>query len=126
MSLTHDKLSRIHTERRIPIPVKITVAGENTCQINIRVQISDKRMSLGIPGQRQLQLYQKTPGGRLWLGQAILSIVHRHSGTDPALGSDLEGQQERRWESRRFGAGRKVDVELDHFWCVSGTPSRRY
>jgi hypothetical protein len=46
MSLAHDKLSKIHTERRTPIPVKIVVAGENTCQINMSAdddqQISDK------------------------------------------------------------------------------------
>ena len=30
------KLIRILTERRIPIPAKITVAGENACQIDIR------------------------------------------------------------------------------------------
>ena len=38
-------LPNIHTERKTPIPAKITVAGENACQINIRVQISDRRMS---------------------------------------------------------------------------------
>ena len=36
---------RRHTERRMPIPAKTTVAGENACEINIRAQISDKRMS---------------------------------------------------------------------------------
>jgi hypothetical protein len=28
-------LRRIHTERRTPNPIKITFAGENTCQINM-------------------------------------------------------------------------------------------
>ncbi len=29
-------LGRVHTERRTPNPIKITFAGENTCQINMR------------------------------------------------------------------------------------------
>jgi hypothetical protein len=29
-------LRRVHTKRRTPIPTKITFAGENTCQINMR------------------------------------------------------------------------------------------
>ena len=33
------KLLMIHTERRTLIPAKTTLAGENTCQIKIRVQI---------------------------------------------------------------------------------------
>ena len=49
--LSRTKLLGIRTERRAPKPAKITLAGENTCQINMRVQISDKRMSLSIPGQ---------------------------------------------------------------------------
>ena len=49
--LSHTNLLEIHTERRAPIPAKITLAGENTCQINMRAQISDKYMSLSIPGQ---------------------------------------------------------------------------
>ena len=36
---------RIVTERRTPIPANITVEGENACEIDMRVQISDKRMS---------------------------------------------------------------------------------
>jgi hypothetical protein len=44
--MAHAKLIRIHTERRTPTPAKITLAGENSCQINIREQISDKCMSL--------------------------------------------------------------------------------
>jgi hypothetical protein len=35
-------LRRIHTERRTPIPENITAAGENTCQMNMRVHISDE------------------------------------------------------------------------------------
>ena len=42
--LAHAKLRRIHTERRTPIPAKTTVAGENTCEIDMRVQNSDKRI----------------------------------------------------------------------------------
>ena len=38
-------LSSIDTERRTPIPAKISVAGENACKINIKAQISNKRMS---------------------------------------------------------------------------------
>ena len=33
------------------MPAKTSVAGENAYQINISVQNSDKRMSLGIPSQ---------------------------------------------------------------------------
>jgi hypothetical protein len=32
---------RIRTERRTPTPTKMTFAGENTCQIKIRIQITD-------------------------------------------------------------------------------------
>jgi hypothetical protein len=32
-------LSRIHTEKRTPIPAKIAFAGENTCEISMRIQI---------------------------------------------------------------------------------------
>jgi hypothetical protein len=31
---------KIHTERRTPTPVNITLAGENTCQVNM---VSDLR-----------------------------------------------------------------------------------
>lgn len=34
----HAKLSRAHTERRTPIPAKITFAGGNSCHIDIRVE----------------------------------------------------------------------------------------
>jgi hypothetical protein len=37
-------LRRVHTERSTPNPIKITFAGGNTCQINMRGQISDKFM----------------------------------------------------------------------------------
>ncbi len=43
-------LRRIHTERRTPIPAKIAFAGENTCKISMRMQISDISISRGIPG----------------------------------------------------------------------------
>jgi hypothetical protein len=33
-------LRRVHTERRTPNPIKITFAGENTCQINERVDLA--------------------------------------------------------------------------------------
>ena len=45
VTMTHTKLARVLTERRIPIPANITFAGENTCQISIRLQISNKFMS---------------------------------------------------------------------------------
>jgi hypothetical protein len=32
-------LRRVHTERSTPNPIKITFAGENTCQINERVDL---------------------------------------------------------------------------------------
>jgi hypothetical protein len=53
------KLLKIRTERRTPMPAKTTLAGENTCQIHFRVQISDERMSLSILGQHPLQASQK-------------------------------------------------------------------
>ena len=53
----------VHTERRTPIPAKTTLAGENTCQINMRVKISDKHISLSIPGQRPLPVSQKKQTG---------------------------------------------------------------
>jgi hypothetical protein len=31
----------LHTERRTPTPANITLAGENTCQMNMRARISD-------------------------------------------------------------------------------------
>jgi hypothetical protein len=37
-------LRREHTDRSTPNPIKITFAGENTCQINMRGYISDKSM----------------------------------------------------------------------------------
>jgi hypothetical protein len=41
--MSHTKaLRRIHTERRTPIPMKITFAGENTYQIDMRGWILDK------------------------------------------------------------------------------------
>jgi hypothetical protein len=43
VTMFHTNLLRVHTERRTPMPAKTTLAGENTCQINIRVQTSDKR-----------------------------------------------------------------------------------
>jgi hypothetical protein len=43
-------LRRIRTERRTPIPAKIVFAGENTCKIIMRMQISDTLISRGIPG----------------------------------------------------------------------------
>src|SRR5216683_2180057 len=40
--LAHAKLSRrMRTKRRTPTPAKITFAGENTCQINMREKNSD-------------------------------------------------------------------------------------
>ena len=45
------------------MPVKITLAGENTCQTNMRAQISYKRMSLSIPGQHPFQASQKEQRG---------------------------------------------------------------
>ena len=45
VTIAHAKLTRIHTERRIPIPAKTTVAGENDCEIDIRLQVSDEHMS---------------------------------------------------------------------------------
>jgi hypothetical protein len=38
-------LRRIHTERRTSIPAKIAFAGENTCKIRMRVQISRNLIS---------------------------------------------------------------------------------
>jgi hypothetical protein len=35
-------IRRIRTVRRTPIPENITVAGENTCQMNMSVHVSDK------------------------------------------------------------------------------------
>jgi len=35
---------RIHTKRKTPTLVKITVAGENACQMSMRVQTSDEFM----------------------------------------------------------------------------------
>jgi hypothetical protein len=43
-------LRRIHTEIRTPIPTKIAFAGENTCKISKKMQISDTLISRGIPG----------------------------------------------------------------------------
>jgi hypothetical protein len=35
----HTKIRRIQTERRTPIPANMTLAGENTFQKNMRLQI---------------------------------------------------------------------------------------
>ena len=59
------KLSRIHTERRTPIPAKITVAGENACEIDIIVQISDKRMSYQANSSDCLGKCKKDVDGRI-------------------------------------------------------------
>jgi hypothetical protein len=37
--MAHVKLTRIHTERRIPIPAKMALAGENTCHINEKADL---------------------------------------------------------------------------------------
>jgi hypothetical protein len=44
VTLAHAKVLRIHTERRMPTPAKIMLAGEKTCHINMREHISAKRM----------------------------------------------------------------------------------
>jgi hypothetical protein len=45
VTLAQAKPMRIHTEMRTSIPAKITVAGENVCQINMSVHVSDNHMS---------------------------------------------------------------------------------
>jgi hypothetical protein len=119
------KLLRIHTERRTPIPAKTTLAGEKTCQINIRVQISYKRMSLSIPGQHPPQALKKKRIGRSRWGQATLSIDHRF-GTDLVPVLVVEERREWRLESRNPGAGARGDGQVDRFWCVSRTLSAHY
>ena len=119
------KLLRIHTERRTPIPAKTTLVGEKTCPINIRVQISHKRMSLNIPGQHSLLASRKKQTGRSRWGQATLSIDHRF-GTDIALGLVVEGRRELRLESRMPGAGRQEDEQVDRSWCVFCTHPGHY
>jgi hypothetical protein len=56
-------LRRIHTERRTPNPANITFAGENTCQINMRVQFSYEFVSRSIPDQHPLQEAKKEHRG---------------------------------------------------------------
>jgi hypothetical protein len=126
VTIASAKKSRIHTERRTPIPVKITFAGANTCQINMRVKNSDKRKNLGIPGQHPLQLSQKMQKGHLWLDQAILPIDRRCSQADPDPGLVAEGQQEWRRENHRFETERREDGRVDPVWCVFRTLSRHY
>ena len=87
------ELLRIRTERRTPIPVKITLAGENACQVIMSVQISDNRMSLGLPGRHPLQPSQKKQTGRSPLDQATLSIDHQLV-TDLTPGLVAEGWRE--------------------------------
>ena len=121
--MTHARISRIRTERRTPIPANTTVAGENAYQIDVSVQISDRRIYPGVPGQ-QFQLPRRKYEERLWLDQAILSIDRCQSGTDLNPEPALEGQQEFRWDSCMFGSGRRGDVEGDRSWCVSDRLSR--
>ena len=113
--MVHAKDWRIRTERRTPIPAKTTVAGENAYKMNVSVYISDKRISLGIPG-RLCQLSGRSLEERLWSDRAILSIDRRHSGTDLVLGLAVEEQQESRWKIRSFEARWQVDVEEDRSW----------
>jgi hypothetical protein len=56
---------RIHTERRTPIPANTTVAGENACEINMRAQISDKRMSYQANSSNCLGESKKDVYGRI-------------------------------------------------------------
>jgi hypothetical protein len=43
--MAHAKSIRILTDRRTPTPAKMTLAGENSCDINMREHVSDKCMS---------------------------------------------------------------------------------
>ena len=45
VTVARTKLQRIHTDKRTPTPVKITLAGEKSCHINMSERISDKGMS---------------------------------------------------------------------------------
>ena len=45
VTMAHAKVLTIHTERRTPIPAKMTLAGEKSCHTNMREHISEKRMS---------------------------------------------------------------------------------
>jgi hypothetical protein len=64
-------LSRtILTKRRTPTPVNITFPGENTCQVNVRLRVSDKF----IP--KVYRAYTLSKG----LGQHIEGV---HSGIEP-------------------------------------------
>ena len=79
--------------------------------------MSDKRISLGIPGQL-CQLSARKYEGQLWSDPAILSIDRRHPGNDLSPGSAVEGQQEYRLKIRSFEARWRVDVEGDRSLCV--------
>ena len=47
-------LFRIHTDRSTPTPAKTMVVGVNACQINMRVEISDERISYQANGSNCL------------------------------------------------------------------------
>jgi hypothetical protein len=56
-------LGRIQTERRTPTPTKMTFAGENTCQMHIRIQISqirDLKHTRPTPSPRASEREQRT------------------------------------------------------------------
>ena len=101
-------LMGVRTERRTPIPVKITCAGENICQMNMRTQISNEYKN--ILGQHLLQASQRMRRGRLRLDQAISTI---DSGVDLAHVFAFEVWSGRQRECHRLRAGRRVDVLED-------------
>lgn len=109
----------IHTETRTPTPAKITLAGENICQINLSAEISNKVMPRSVPGQYPLPESQRVYIGRSRSSQAIASIVH-HFGTGLAPGLAPEGQREFHWEIWLIGAGQRGDGIAGRSLCASG------
>ena len=98
-------LRKIHTERRTPTPANTTLAGENTCQINMRVQISDQVRLMRHTIQQRLQAAWKEQRERSLLDLAIVSIDHCYFVIDLVPGFVLKNGEN--------GVGSVARLELD-------------
>jgi hypothetical protein len=115
-------IRRIHTERRTPTPANTTLAGENTCQINMSVQIHVMRHTRPTPSPRVAERAKE----RSLLDLATVSIDHHYFGTDLAPGIAAEGWREWHWECCKVGAWLREDVQVGRFLCASCMRPKRY
>ena len=63
VTAAHAKLLRVHTERRMPTPAKMTLAGENSCDMNMRTDLKEERvlkLTRPAPAPRMLEKVNRT------------------------------------------------------------------